>query len=156
MPFSPSAWGVSSASQVVPNEGKGEKWISPGSRAGVCWAEVLVVLQHHQTGQQSPELCVHTAQTLLIPSQGSSWSCSCGSAGSVCGLGTAGAAGTPQSRAHKYSSTGWAALSSPGAALKAQSSSLLLLGPFRTGRTKESELRPLAKLALECHCCSSG
>lgn len=71
--------------------------------AGMCWAEVLVLLQHHQTGHQSPQLWNHTAQTLLIPSQSSLWSCSCGSAGSVCGLE---AAGTPQSRAHKHSRAG--------------------------------------------------
>lgn len=103
----------------------------------------------HQAGQQSPQLCAHTAQTLLVPSQGSLWSCSGGSAGSL------------------WAGDCWRQRAQLGAELSEMLSGLLgplqrlpwehrggtwmVGGPLRAGRTEESELS-LAELALECHC----
>lgn len=124
-----------------------------------CWGccsitDLLLPLPRvpsHQTEQQSPQLRDPTAQTLLIPAQ-SLWSCSCDNQG-VFVVGDCwrqGAHfGTELSEITVQTGLLWA---HQWLLLKHRGTWQLPGGGTRTGRTKESKQRPLAKLALECPC----
>lgn len=129
------------------------RWVL-GWNVGGAGASLTCCSPH--TGQQSPQLCGHTAQTLPIPSQ----SRVCGAAlvavqegvfvvGDCWGQWAQLRAELSEMQQHRL---GCCELTS-GCSLSTQGpgSSLLLVGPLRTGRTKESEARPLAELALQCH-----